>query len=168
MSHSNIICLVALLSLFTVLQAFPKNTYYRPRAQPHSEFKELREQMESQSDEVMYPKRLEQFNSKFPYPQNQQALVQQVQARIDNSMADAQRLTIAQNCVGGDIVEFVINTALSSIAIFRTGINIDINCDVYGNGECVAVTVEVGGTIQADVDVCVRSSMLFYKFHLID
>ena len=175
MSHSNIICLVALLSLFTVLQAHPTNTYYRPRAQqmkmhnqpniqfnrPRSEFKEPRKQMESQSHEDG-PKPLQQINSKRLHPQNpqNQALVQKMQARISSSMAATQDLSILNCGAVGNTVQKNITFALNFLSLFRDDIEIDIDCDYYGTGDCGSVIVHGPDyTTQADVDVCVRSSM---------
>ena len=130
---------------------------------PRSEFMELREQLESQSHEDEFPKRrLQQFNSESRlHPQNQ-ALLQQMQSLVNDSMVVTQDLSI-QNCGPvGNLVQSVINSALGFVfLIWPSAVQIDIDCDVYNTGECVAVTVQAPvGTVQADVDVCVRSSML--------
>ena len=63
-----------------------------------------------------------------------------------------------RNCgIEGNIVE----SALSLLDAYGVGSNfkLTIDCDFYQNGSpCTAVTVEVGGSVIVDLDVCISSS----------
>ena len=62
----------------------------------------------------------------------------------------------------GDIVNLVLNAALGWFFVLNPSVvDVEVNCDVYGDGRCVGVTVQVPvGTTRADVDVCVNPGML--------
>ena len=131
------------------------------RNHPRSEFKELKEQLESQNHEDEHPR----LNSESLHPQFQQAFLQQFQTLVDKKLATTQDLQILNCGLAGNIVQ----ASLGWLLALYPNIDVYIDCDIYRNGECVAVTVTIDDVVQADVDVCVTSGVLsFYKFCLID
>ena len=65
----------------------------------------------------------------------------------------------------GDIVDLVLHSALGWLFVLHpTVLDVEVNCDVYGDGRCIGVTVQVPvGTSRADVDVCINPGILITR-----